>query len=282
MTGEETRDRLRGVQGFVFDLDGTLVLGDRTNHGLAPLPGARQLLGLLGERGVPFVVLTNGTGRTPDHYARILREIGFPVGDDQVLTPATSAADVFGRRGHRRVMLLGTEGVRRPLEAAGIEVVRPRGRPGPHAVLVAWYRDFTMDDLDAACHAVWDGARLYSGSQSRFFATATGPVLGTSRAITAMIRDLTGARVEVVGKPSAAALGSAARRLGVTTRHLAVVGDDPALEVPMALRGGAMAVAVATGIAGREAFDHLPPRRRPHLFLDGVDDLAALYRQALA
>jgi predicted acyl esterase len=28
------RDRLAGARGFVFDLDGTLVLGDRRNHGL--------------------------------------------------------------------------------------------------------------------------------------------------------------------------------------------------------------------------------------------------------
>ena len=32
-------ERLRGSRAFVFDMDGTLVLGDKTNHGLNPLPG---------------------------------------------------------------------------------------------------------------------------------------------------------------------------------------------------------------------------------------------------
>ena len=34
--------RLRAVRGFLFDMDGTLVLGDRRNHGLRPLPGALE------------------------------------------------------------------------------------------------------------------------------------------------------------------------------------------------------------------------------------------------
>jgi len=37
-------------------------------------------------RGVPFVVLTNGTTRTPAELARTLRDIGFGLPDDAVLT----------------------------------------------------------------------------------------------------------------------------------------------------------------------------------------------------
>jgi len=58
-----------------------------------------------------------------------------------------------------------------------------------------------------------------------------------------------------------------------------VVGDDPGLEVPMAHRGRALAVAVGTGIGTPGAFDHLPPARRPHLTLPGVADLLTLCQQ---
>jgi len=44
-------------------------------------------------------------------------------------------------------------------------------------VLVGWYPDFTMPALEAACHAVWAGAALYSCSQSMFFAIADGRAL---------------------------------------------------------------------------------------------------------
>jgi 4-nitrophenyl phosphatase len=272
------RDRLAQTRGFVFDMDGTLVLGDRRNHGLNPLPGAIEMTDLLKRRGTPFTIFTNGTTRTPEAYAATLRQAGFDLEDEAMLTPASSAVAAFLRKGYKRVMVLGGEGVRKPLQQVGIEALPPEGRPEVDAVMVAWYREFTMECLEAAVHAVWNGASLYSASQALFFATAEGKSLGTSRAIAVMINDLTGARINNVGKPTLEALRCAGRRLGLPVRELAVVGDDPMLEVPMAHRGRAMAISVATGLAGPDAFDHLPPARKPHLQLDSVQDLLSLYR----
>jgi NagD protein len=272
----EVAGRLRAARGFIFDVDGTLVLTDRANHGYTLLPGALEMTSGLAARGVPFVLFTNGTNRTGSQYARALRGVGFSLADDAVLTPASAAAELFSRRGHTRVMALGGDGVAAPLREAGIEVVPPVRGQRVDAVLVGWYREFTMESLEAACDAVWGGAVLYSCSESVFFATREGRAIGTSRAISAMIRSVTGCRVEVVGKPSLHALRSAARRLGLRPADLAIVGDDPDLETPMAHRGGALAIAVATGIGTARAFAQLPAGRRPHLMLAGVGDLLDL------
>ena len=279
--GDDARERLRNARGFIVDMDGTLVLGDRVNHGLRPLPGAIALLDWARSRELPYLVFTNGTNRTPAHFARVLRDEGFDVPDDRMMTPASSAVIMFAKRGVKRVMVLGTAGLIEPLREAGIEVVPPDAAVGQpvDAVFVGWFREFTMDHLEAACHAVWAGAELYSASETPFFASAGGRALGTSRAISAMIRSVTGCSLTITGKPSLEALRAAAGRLGVPARHLAVVGDDPLLEVPMAHRGGALAVAVDTGLGGPDDYDRLPPRRRPQLHLRGVDELLALCRE---
>jgi 4-nitrophenyl phosphatase len=275
------RERLKTVSGFVFDLDGTLVLGDRNGRGLTPLPGALEITRWAARQRLPFVVLTNGTTKTPRELARALRGIGFDVPDDAVLTPASSAVAVLTRRGHRRVLVLGRDGLSGPLLDAGLEVVRASDpNPRADAVLAGWYPEFTMPALEAACRAVWDGAAVYSCSQSMFFATAQGRALGTSRAISAMIRSLTGCRVRVVGKPSLDALRAAAARIGARPADLAVVGDDPELEVPMAHRGHALAVAVTSGLGSAAAFAALPPPRRPHLRLSGVDELLSICQES--
>ena len=269
--------RLRTARGYVFDLDGTLVLGDRNNQGLAPLPGALEITRWVAGRGLPFAVFTNGTTKTPQHLARTLASIGFELPDHMVLTPASSAVAVFARCGYRRVLVLGGDGLAGPLQDAGIEVVMPGGRPpAVDAVLAGWYPEFTLPALEAACHAVWAGARLYSASQSLFFATAGGRSIGTSRAISAMIGSLTGVRARLVGKPSLVALRTAGDRLGVPVADLVVVGDDPDLEVPMAHRGRALAVAVSSGLGRPESYRHLPPERQPHLHVTGVDELLSL------
>ena len=269
-------EQLRNVRAYLFDMDGTLVLGDKHNGGMNPLPGTREMIAYLRQRQVPFVVFTNGTARPPAHYAKQLRAAGFDIADHEFMTPASSAAELFVAKGYRRVMVLGGEGVSRPLEDAGIEVVAPRGKQEVDAVLAGWYREFTMDCLEAAYHAVSQGAPYYSCSQAAFFATAGGRALGTSRVISAMVTDVTGCKVNVVGKPSLHALRSAARRLGVKPAQMAVVGDDPVLEVPMARRGGAFAVAVNSGLGSPDAYVQLAENRQPHLLLEGVDQLLEL------
>jgi len=285
-TDADVLRRLRDARGFIFDMDGTLALGDRVNHGLTPLPGAAEMLNWVRGRGLPYLVFTNGSNRTPAHFAQVLRDSGLDVPDEQMMTPASSAVVMFTKRGCKRVMVLGGEGLTGPLRDAGIEIVppveaaadtRPSEEPaGVDAVFVGWFREFTMSHLEAACQAVWDGAALYSASETPYFAAAGGRALGTSRAITAMIRSITGCRLTVTGKPSPDALRAAAARLGVPAASLVVVGDDPLLEVPMAHRGRALAVAVQTGFAGPDAYDHLPLARQPHLHLRGIDELLAL------
>jgi len=269
-------ERLGGVRGFVFDMDGTLVLGGRTSHGMRALPGAVDICTWATERGVPFVVLTNGTTRTPIQYAGLLREVGFELPDEAMMTPASSAIRIFGRQGVKRVMALGQRALTEPLAEAGIEIVPPEPGARADAVLAGWYPEFTMPALEAACDAIWDGAELYSCSDTPFFAVDGGRAMGTSRAIAAMIRSLTGCGLRIVGKPSLDALRAAAERLGARTSQLAVVGDDPELEVPMAHRGRALAIAVGTGLGGADSYDRLPASRRPHLAVRGVDELLLL------
>ena len=123
-------ERLAAARGFVFDMDGTLVLGDRLNHRLRPLPGALEITSWAARRGLPFVVFTNGTTRTPAHYARTMRDIGFALPDEAMLTPASSAVRVFVRARYQRVMVLGGPALAEPLRQAGLRG-RAAGRRGP-------------------------------------------------------------------------------------------------------------------------------------------------------
>ena len=57
----------------MFDLDGTLVLGDRTGKSYDVLPGAVEVLTRLRERDFPYLVLTNGSAHPPAAQAAKLQ-----------------------------------------------------------------------------------------------------------------------------------------------------------------------------------------------------------------
>ena len=67
------------IRGFLFDLDGTLLLSDRSLGGYELLSGAIEVLSVLNERAIPFAVLTNGSAYPPAEQAARLRGLGLPV-----------------------------------------------------------------------------------------------------------------------------------------------------------------------------------------------------------
>ena len=65
---------------LLFDIDGTLSAGGR------PLPGARELLGLLSERVFPHLLLTNDSCNSHREKAALLHECGLPVGEEHIFS----------------------------------------------------------------------------------------------------------------------------------------------------------------------------------------------------
>ena len=263
------------LKGFMFDLDGTLLLSDRSLGGYDILPGAADLLAELERRAVPFVVLTNGSAFPPAEQAAKLRGLGLAVRDDRMLTPSSIAADLMVRNGVRRALVLGSPGVGHALRDAGVETVYAGEGEAREvqAVYVGWYPECTMKAIEAACDAIWAGAKLYVASDVPFFATKQGRTMGYSYAIVGAVRRVTRAPMILTGKPSLGALRFVARKLGLRRCDVGVVGDDPAVEIIMARRGGAKAFAVTTGVTSREEWRHQTGLRRPDHVLTRLDEL---------
>lgn len=263
------------IAAVMFDVDGTLILGDRGLGSYRVLPGAVDVLTALKVRGIPYVALTNGSAYPPAEQAAKLRALGLPIADEQMLTPSSVAAALMKRNGVKSALVLGTPGVGFCLAQADI-ALRFTGEAGAErvdAVYVGWHPDCGMKDIEAACNAIWNGAKLYVASDVPFFATASGRTMGYSHAITAAIRKLTGAPMILTGKPSLHALRFVAKKLRVPIKNVAVVGDDPSVEILMARRGGATGFAVTTGFTKAPDWARQAGNRRPHRVLEGVGDL---------
>lgn len=269
------RGRLAAVEGFMFDLDGTLILTDKSLGQYQVLPGAVEVLCELKARGVPFVAMTNGTNYPAAEQAPKLRAIGLPIEDEALLTPSTVAADLMPRHGIKRALVLGTPGVGHALAEAGIQILctADEGSDDVDAVYIGWHPDCRMKDIEVAARAIWNGAELYVASSVPFFATAHGKMMGYSYAIAAAVRKITGAPMILTGKPSLHALRLIAKRLGIPMSRVGVVGDDPLVEMIMARRGGAVGLGVTTGITEAMAWAKQPLGRRPHRVLRNLSEL---------
>ena len=260
------------IGACVFDIDGTLAMMDKDKGTYTALPGAARALAALSAR-MPVVAYTNGTFFPPAHYYPLLAEAGLHLAPGHILTPAAVAAKALAGV-YKRVMVLGAEGTKVPLRDAGIEVVGTSGGAGAvDAVLIGWTKDFGAPDLEAAAQAVWAGAPVFATSVAPYFASAKGRMLGVSGAIAAAIQNATGARATVFGKPETAGMDMVTALTGIAAADMAVIGDDPHLEIQMARRAGALAIGVTTGIADTAAFTDAPAHLRAHHVLPNLSGL---------
>ncbi len=263
------------IEGFVFDLDGTLILSNRSLGSYRALPGAVEILGELQSRGIPFVILTNGTAYRACEQGPKLRALGLPISDEVLLTPNAVAADLMLQRAVKSVLVLGTSGVGNALAESGFDIVFTDNQRAEHvdAVYIAWHPECNMKDIETACKAIWNGAKLYVASDVPFFATAGGKSMGYSHAITAAVRKITRAPMTLTGKPSLDALKFVAKKLRIPVRRVGVVGDDPLVEIIMARRGKAIGFGVTSGISSLEDWSAQPKARRPHRVIHDLDEI---------
>lgn len=263
----------REIRAAVFDIDGTLAMMDKSAGTYTALPGAVAALAACRERGVVPLAYTNGTFFPPAEYYPLLADAGLAFAPGHILTPATVAARALVAAGHRRVMVLAGPGTRIPVEAAGIELIEPGAGGAVDAVLLGYTRAFGAAELEAAAEAIWAGAALAATSVAPYFASSKGRMLGISGALAAALEHTTGVAPQVFGKPSTAGLDMVAALSGATPEQMAVIGDDPRLEITMARRAGAYAIGVTTGVSDADVFAAMKPENRAHEVLTGLEPL---------
>jgi NagD protein len=263
--------RLDDAQGFVFDVDGTLV--HRAGDEVHVQPGAVEVLSRIRASGRSLAVFTNGSHLTPEAFAAGLRAVGVPVEDDELLTPLRSVQAYLRANGQGSVFLFGNDEARGFLARAGVRILDGEDATSADVVFVATPVAFDFADLERAARTILRGAPLLTGSYAPAYAGANGPIFSRGAMVTAALAKATGARPEVVGKPSRAALRTIRDFVGVPTRELVVIGDDATMDVALGRMGGARTILVSSGISGRVELDGLPKRHRPDAVVDGVAEL---------
>lgn len=234
---------------YCFDLDGTLYRGD------AAIPGAVALLGRLRDAGVPFRCLSNTSSRPRSAILARLRDYGFDIREDELLTATLAAADLLRSRGCRRLLPLVSAAATADL--AGFELVGgTSGAPsGPaDAVLIGDLGDGWSDALmQEAFHAVRGGAEFVAVSRDRYWRRGEALIMDCG-AYVAGLEYATGRSAMIAGKPSPVFYAAALTSLGdLPAAQVAMVGDDPWSDVAGAQAAGMQGWFVASGKADAAA-----------------------------
>ncbi|MDP9330256.1 MAG: TIGR01458 family HAD-type hydrolase [Actinomycetota bacterium] len=251
------------VDGVLLDIDGVLTVS------WEPIPGSIEALDLLRDRGLPFRLITNTTTHTRDALASTLREAGFDVEPNMIVTAVVATAS-YVRAYHpgARVLVLSDGDPREDLE--GVEVVDP-GEEADVVVIGGASEGFTYEAMNQIFRLLMDGAALVGMHRNMYWRTSDGLELDGGAYI-AGLEEAAGVSATICGKPAAAFFGSALDMLGTSPSRTAMVGDDIVNDVLGAQAAGLSGVLVKTG-------KFLPAdlaKGKPDVVLDSLADLPDL------
>jgi len=226
------------VDGLLLDIDGVLAVS------WEPIEGATDALQRIRDRGIPFRLITNTTTHSRDALAQTLRDAGFTVEADDIITAVVATASHL-RATHpgARVFLLSDGDARGDLD--GITLVGPED-PVDVVVIGGACDDFTYDTINGIFRSLMGGAALVGMHRNMFWRTVDGLELDGGAYI-AGLEEATGVRATICGKPAPAYFDAALELLGVPASRTAMVGDDVANDVLAAQAIGMTGVLVRTG-----------------------------------
>ena len=255
---------------YVFDLDGTVYLGDEL------MPGAARAIAELRRRDIPVRFLSNNPTRDPDEYAAKLAALGVPTPvADIANTVVTTAAWLAAHHPDAVVFPIAEAPLVRALAAAGLRLSED---PAEIDIVVASYdRAFDYRKLQIAFDAIWFHKRafLVQTNPDRFCPFPGGRGEPDCAAITAAIEASTGTTCRhSFGKPDPIMLQTVMDSLpGVSLERALMVGDRLQTDIRMAIDTGMPSAVVLTGEATPTDVASLPPRLAPRFVLERLDQV---------
>lgn len=254
---------------YIFDMDGTIYLGDEL------LPGVKRLIEELRRHDLPVRYLSNNPTKDPQLYVEKLAKLGLPTDISEIANTVVTMTNWLVEHHPDAVVFPIAE---QPLiDAFAKAGIRMSDAPTEIDIVVASYdRTFTYEKLQIAFDAIWfhKRAKLVATNPDRYCPFPGGRGEPDCAAIIAAIEACTQTQCEmVIGKPNPAMLEASIAGLDVDPTRCIMVGDRLGTDIQMAVRTGMFSAMPLTGDSTLEEALALEERDRPTFILDRLDRL---------
>ena len=254
-------DVLRKKQGFICDMDGVIY------HGNKLLPGVKEFVCWLSEKGKTFLFLTNSSQYTPKELQQKLARMGLDVDESHFYTSALATACFLdGQAPGCSAYVVGEHGIMNALYDKGITY----NDVNPDYVVVGESSAYNLEQITKAIRLVNAGSKLI-GTNFDLTAPSEAGLVPACRALIAPIELATGKNAYFVGKPNPLRMRTGLRMLGVHSENAVMIGDRMDTDIIAGIETGLDTVLVLSGVSSRETCQQYP--YRPRFILNGVGEI---------
>ncbi len=263
----------------LLDFDGVLAIAGQA------IPGAPEAVRTLGQRGIPFRIITNTSLTSRATLAAVVAERGLVIPADHWITAlSVSAAWTARRLAGEPLFVIASDDAKSEFAGQRLLSSDEAARTDSRAAAVVIgdsVSELTWANVNAAFGLIRRGARLVAMHRNKWWITLGGPTID-SGAYVAALEFATGVRATVIGKPSRACFSEAVRSLrtelaDLRRSEILMVGDDIDSDVGGGRRAGLRTALVLSGKHGTAEIAAARRRGRavPDLVADSLGELVA-------
>jgi 4-nitrophenyl phosphatase len=227
-----------GIKAVLFDLDGTIYLGNQ------PVDGVADVLNGLVDRDLKPLYVTNNSSKSRKQLLQKLTGMGIPLELRQIYGAGYAAAVYVKEQGFRKIFCVGTQGLRDEVEGVGIDVCEDEHEA--EALIVGMDPDFDDGKLAAAVKLMKRGCTAIACNKESYYPGENGLVLPGCGSIVTAVEHASGRKIKhVVGKPNPYMLTLLCSDWNLKAREILIVGDTYATDVIMARKFGSKHILIS-------------------------------------
>lgn len=259
-------EALKKKKLFLFDIDGTLAVGDTLYKGSRRLLDYIESIG-----GKSYFITNNSTKSNADYVEKFHTAFHLDTTEDQFVTSGyMTLRFLLEHYAHHKLFVLGTASFVEELRQNGLTVTE-RAEEGIDCVIVAYDSELTYDKLTEACKVLLTTDVPFYATNPDLRCPIDFGFIPDCGAICSMISQTTDKFPVYLGKPSEEVVNLCLSLSGFTKEETLVVGDRLYTDIACGINGGVDTCVLFTGEAKPEDLADTP--YPPDYAFDTVLDL---------
>ena len=258
-------EKIQDIKLFLFDMDGTLYLGDRLYD------FTKELLATIKSSGGKYMFMTNNSSKSVADYIKKLAKLGIESNYDDFIT-SSQATSYYLAKYHKGATLYvcGTESLKEELRSNGFKITQSLDETD--LIVMGFDTELTFQKLHDVSKLLLTRPNIpYIATNPDYVCPTEFGSVPDCGSVCDMLYNVSGRRPIFIGKPEPLMPILAMDKTGYTKAQTAVIGDRIYTDIKSGINAGVTTVLVLSGETTREILDASP--EKPDYVMESANEI---------
>ncbi len=260
----EIQSAVKKIKLYLFDMDGTLYLGNRL------FKFTKELLSAIRENGGQYLFMTNNSSKSVKDYILKLEKMGIKSTEKDFIT-SSMATSHYLKQHHKnsKLYVCGTQSLKDEFLREGFTVTEdPKNTD---CIVLGFDTELTFKKLHDISLMLCTRDLPYIATNPDYVCPTEFGSVPDCGSVADMLYNATGKRPIFIGKPEPLMPQLAMQMMNVTPEETAVVGDRIYTDIKSGINSGSVSVLVMSGETTYEILNNSPDK--PDIVLESAEEI---------